>query len=310
MTDMITYLPRTPGPGETIAGEQFELGCGGKGANQAVMASRLGAGVVMVNSVGDDVFGEMALANFRRAGIDTTHVSRAPGCSTGAAPIWVEPDGTNRIVVVPGANECMEPAQAVNALTTLDRVDLALGQLEIPQRVTAAGLRAARERGALTVLNPAPAANLDPALLNVVDWLVPNETEFAVLAHAAGIPAHGLIEDGAIVRLGQALGTRLAVTLGARGVAILRTDGHVTRMTPPEVSARDSTGAGDAFVGALCYGLAAGTDEAEAAWLGCRCAAISVTRHGTQKSFPTYEELTGASDTQSDGGSAGQAMRG
>ncbi|WP_218952229.1 ribokinase [Amycolatopsis anabasis] len=293
MIDMIAYLQRTPAAGETIAGEEFALGFGGKGANQAVMARLLGAEVVMVNSLGDDVFAEMTLANFAEHGIDTTHVTRVAGCSSGVAPIWVEADGTNRIVVVAGANARMTEEQARGAVTGLPRLDLVLGQFEIPQEVTTAAFRAARSRGAVTVLNPAPAARVAPELLAVTDWILPNETEFADLARSFGLAVSG-IDDPAIVALAGALGTRLAVTLGERGAAVLGADGHVHRIAPPEVTARDTTGAGDAFVGAFGYALASGRDELAAARLGCACASASVTRPGTQKSFPTGDSLHSA----------------
>ena len=172
--DLVAYSTRMPGPGETVIGERFELGFGGKGANQAVMARLLGADVAMVNSLGDDVFGDMTMRNFERLGIDTTYLARVPG-SSGVAPIWVEPDGTNRIIVISGANDALTPDDAAAAIDTLDRVDIVLGQLEIPQAATAAAFNAAVARGAVTILNPAPAAALDLLLLAATDWLIPNE---------------------------------------------------------------------------------------------------------------------------------------
>ena len=179
MIDMMTYAERVPAAGETLVGERFSQGFGGKGANQAVMASRLGAAVAMVNCVGDDVFGDMTLENLTREGIDVTSVSRVAGVSSGVAPIWVEADGTNRIIVVPGANNHVSPEQARTAVEAAAEVHLVLGQFEIPQAATASAFAAGRRRGAVTVLNPAPAAELSPALLEVTDWLIPNEVEFA-----------------------------------------------------------------------------------------------------------------------------------
>src|SRR5262245_41285169 len=175
MVDLVAYADRLPTRGETVVGRSFALGFGGKGANQAVMASRLGARVSMVNCLGLDVFGDMTLANFEREGIDVTHVTRTAEAASGVAPIWVEPDGANRIVVVPGANEHLRPEDAARAVAETDAVDVVLGQLEIAQDVTTAAFAAGRERGALTVLNPAPAATLAPELLTATDWLVPNE---------------------------------------------------------------------------------------------------------------------------------------
>ncbi len=279
MIDLIAYTPRIPAPGETLVGDRFQMGFGGKGANQAVMASLLGADVAMVNCLGDDAYGDMTLDNFAAYGIDTTHVHRVPGAS-GVAPIWVEPDGTNRIVIVPGANQAMTPQQAVTAVDALAPVAVVLGQLEIPQEVTAAAFAAARERGAVTVLNPAPAAPLQPELAEHSAWLVPNEGEFRLLAGSEPT-------DEALVSFAERARVRLVVTLGAEGAALVTDDGTVIRHAADTVEAVDTTGAGDAFVGAFAFGLAVGFDEERAVRLGLRCATESVTRPGTQMSFPS-----------------------
>jgi ribokinase len=288
MIDMMTYAERVPAAGETLVGDRFAQGFGGKGANQAVMASRLGARVAMVNCVGDDIFGEMILENLSREGVDVTSVNRVAGVSSGVAPIWVEADGTNRIIVVPGANDHVSPEQGRDAVEGAREVQLVLGQFEIPQESTASAFAAARRRGALTVLNPAPAAELSAALLEVTDWLIPNEVEFGNLAHACGV--EGRIDDDAITTVAAKTTGRLVVTLGAAGAAVCEND-RVTRVAAPPVLALDTTGAGDAFVGAFAYGIAHGLSAVAAAELGCRCAAVGVTRHGTQTSFPTVEEL-------------------
>jgi ribokinase len=168
-------------------------------------------------------------------------------------------------------------------------VQLVLGQLEIPQAATTAAFAAARRRGALTVLNPAPAAELSPALLEVTDWLIPNEVEFSQLANACGVGGDR-VDDDVVTAVAAKTTGRLVVTLGAAGAAVCESD-RVTRLAAPRVRAVDTTGAGDAFVGAFAYGLAHGLSAVAAAELGCRCAGISVTRHGTQTSFPTVEEL-------------------
>jgi ribokinase len=277
--DLVAYSSRIPGPGETVIGDRFVMGFGGKGANQAVMAARLGAAVWMVGRVGDDTYGEMTLDNFERQGVATNHVARVPG-SSGVAPIWVEPDGTNRIIVISGANDALTPDDAAAAIDTLDRVDVVLGQLEIPQTATAAAFNAAVARGAVTILNPAPAAALDLLLLAATDWLIPNEVEFAALS--GGEPP----TDASMLAVAARIGRRLVVTLGAAGAALVTTDGGVERVAADPVEALDTTGAGDAFVGAFGYGLAAGLSELEAVRLGVRCASDSVTRPGTQSSFP------------------------
>jgi ribokinase len=277
--DLVAYSSRIPGPGETVIGERFAMGFGGKGANQAVMAARLGAAVSMVGRVGDDTYGEMTLANFETQGVGVKHLARVPG-SSGVAPIWVEPDGTNRIIVIAGANDALTPDAAAAAIDTLDRVDVVLGQLEIPQAASAAAFNAAVARGAVTILNPAPAAVLDFALLAATDWLIPNEIEFAALAEGEA-PT-----DATMLAFAARIGRRVVVTLGAAGAALVTADGRVERVAADSVEALDSTGAGDAFVGAFGYGLAAGLQEIDAVRLGVRCASDSVTRPGTQSSFP------------------------
>jgi ribokinase len=279
MIDLISYAARIPGPGETLIGDRFQMGFGGKGANQAVMARLLGADVAMINCLGDDVYGDMTLENFASFGIDTAHIHRVGG-SSGVAPIWVEPDGTNRIIIVPGANHDLTAEQATRAIDELADVAVVVGQLEIPQDVTAAGFSAARRRGAITLLNPAPAAALTSELIAVSDWLTPNEVEFEMLA---GAPA---TEDAALRDYACDTGTRLIVTLGDAGCALVSHGGEVVRVGGPKVEATDTTGAGDAFVGAFAFGLAAGLGELDAIRLGNRCAADSVTRPGTQSSFP------------------------
>jgi ribokinase len=278
--DLIAYAQRAPGPGETVMGDRFQSGFGGKGANQAVMARLLGAEVFFVGALGDDLYATMTLENFERLGVDAAGVMRVAG-SSGVAPIWVEADGTNRIIVVSGANDLVTPGHAAQAVARLERVDVAVGQFEIPQAVTAAGFAAARARGAVTVLNPAPAAPIAPELLAVTDWLIPNEVEFGILSSAAGEAT-----EAAMGAFALRTGTRLVVTLGSRGAALVGTDGSVAHVPAIPVNAIDTTGAGDAFVGAFAVGLAMGLSEEVAVGLGIRCASDSVTRPGTQSSFP------------------------
>lgn len=282
--DLVAYTARVPGAGETVIGDRFVMGFGGKGANQAVMAARLGARVSMVGALGDDVYAGMTVDNLIAQGVDAAHVARVGG-SSGVAPIWVEPDGTNRIIVVPGANGEVDPDAAAVAVRLLGPA-VVIGQLEIPQAVTSAAFRAARELGAVTILNPAPAAALDPALLDDADWLIPNETEFAILA---GIDRLDPSDDAALVAYAGRIRPRLAVTLGSRGAAVVTKAGSVERVPARAVKAVDTTGAGDAFVGAFAFGLAAGLDELTAVRLGIACASDSVTRRGTQSSFATRE---------------------
>jgi ribokinase len=278
MIDLSAYTTRIPAPGETVVGERFTMGFGGKGANQAVMASLLGAEVAMVNCLGDDMYGRLTIENFARFGVNTSNVALIDG-SSGVAEIWVEPDGTNRIIIVPGANLSLTAEDAVAALDELPPAQVVLGQLEVPQEATAAGFRAARARGAITVLNPGPAHEIEPLLLAVSDWLIPNEVELGVLAGNDGLA------DDDLAAYAAASGRRLVVTLGKAGAALVRPDGSVLRLPPDPVVAVDSTGAGDAFVAGFAVGLAAGLDEVDAVRLGIICGSDSVTRPGTQASY-------------------------
>jgi ribokinase len=207
------------------------------------------------------------------------------------APIWVDAAGMNRIIIVPGANLQVPVELALEAVGAL-RPAVVVGQFEIPQAVTAAAFGAARAAGATTVLNPAPAAEIEPSLLAVTDWLVPNEHEFALIG-GGGLDGDEAHEDEAIIDLGRRLGISLVVTLGARGAAILAPGERMERVPAPAVRAVDSTGAGDAFVGAFAVGLALGWPPAAAARLGCANASDSVTRAGTQSSYPTREAAAG-----------------
>jgi len=250
-----------------------------------VMASRMGAKVYMVNTLGDDVFGDTTLNNFKEQGIDTTYVARVSGAS-GVAPIWVEPNGTNRIICVPGANNSMTAAQAESAISALSKAKVVIGQLEIPQTVTIAAFRKAREFGITTILNPAPFAPLSAELVALSDWIIPNETEFAGLNPDGNLPEN----DEEILKVAKALGCRFVVTLGEKGAAFTDKDhSKVVRVTAPKVNAIDTTGAGDSFVGSFAFGLATGFEIEKAVKLGCACASDSVTKLGTQSSYPSKE---------------------
>ncbi len=282
--DVVAYMARVPEPGETVIGGRSSVNVGGKGANQAVMAARLGAAVWLLARVGDDPNGEMALAGLAAEGIETGHVERVAG-PTGTAQIWVARDGTNRIVVIPGANATFLLDEVAISIAAIPMLAVAVGQLEIPQAATEAAFRAAHVSGAVTILNPAPALAITPGLLEASDWLIPNEVEFESLARANGGPADAL-SDAALAAFATLSGTRLVVTLGAGGAALVSPNGEVIRVPADPVTARDTTGAGDAFIGAFAYAIAAGLSEPVALALGVRCGSESVTRHGAQGSFP------------------------
>jgi ribokinase len=287
--DLISYVPRLPALGETLHGSSFRTGFGGKGANQAVMAAKLGAAVTMITKVGQDDFGTSSLDNFRRYGIDVEHVSRTDRASTGVAPIFVDPDGNNAIVIVTGANDLLDADDIAAARPAMREAGVVICQLEIPVEVTAEALRVARAEGTRTILNPAPArADLPEELLRSSDVLCPNQSEAALLT---GLPV-GTVDEAQAAA--AALLTRgpgaVLITLGADGCVVADADG-VTQLPGVAVDAKDTTGAGDAFVGALGCFLARGDGLREAATLANRIAALSVQRQGTQTSFPDRSEL-------------------
>jgi ribokinase len=291
MTDMIVRTPRVPGAGETIEGTSFQLGNGGKGANQAVMAASLGAEVDMVACVGDDAFGGAALDNFAEWRIRTESVRQVPGVSTGVAPILVDEEGQNRIVIVAGANAEMEMDAVDVAFANMAAPDVVLCQLEIPIGCVGRGLHQGRRAGATTILNPAPFKPVAREILSLADWIVPNEVEFEALrSEVLGGPP-GAVDDD-VRRLSGVLGVALAVTCGERGALIFGPGDATTQPVPAtEVNVLDTTGAGDAFAGAFAYALARGAAPALAARFACACASSSVERHGTQSSYPRGPEL-------------------
>jgi ribokinase len=278
MIDLLTYVSVLPERGETVVGERFVLGYGGKGANQAVMAARLGARVTFVNCVGDDLFGEMTRKNLGDRGIDVSRVRPVDGESTGVATIWVEPDGTNRIVIVPGANYALSAADVTAELADVPPAQCVICQLEISHEAVVAALRWGRACKAVTILNPAPAAPLSDELLGLVDWLVPNETEFEILFGARA-------DDANLLRVAANLSGRVVVTLGQGGASTV-VGGGAINCPAPDVDPIDTTGAGDAFVGGLAYAIAQGEEIVSAVSFANWCGAQSTTRYGTQTSFP------------------------
>jgi ribokinase len=287
--DLTFRTPRLPRPGETLAGHGFHLGHGGKGGNQAVMAARLGAHVTLVSRVGRDAFGTHALANYRAAGIDTCHVHADDGLPSGMAAILVDDQARNCILIVPGANQKLTPADVRKAIVPLQSASVLLCQLEVPLETTLEAFRLARAAGLRTVLNPAPAAPLPDELLRLTDLCVPNETELELLT---GRPVRTPDEAEAAARLLHLPATAtVIVTLGARGALVVGPKGR-EQIPAPAVEALDSTGAGDAFVGSLGVYLAEGRPLPEAVRRACAVAALSVTRPGTQASYPSLAEVT------------------
>jgi ribokinase len=281
-TDLVTFSREFPRPGETLFGQNFDLGFGGKGANQAVAARLCGAEVLMVAKVGDDLFGEATIRNFGSFGIDSTHVRIVPGVSTGAATILVEPGGQNRIIVVKGANDQLSAADVDAAADALRAVDTIILQFEIPLETIYHTVRFARAHKIRCIVNPAPALPADLASLTGADYFIPNETEAEILT---GRPVHTLEEAAACANVLLELGfRRVVLTLGARGSLIAGPAGSV-HVPPFAVTALDTTGAGDAFIGSLAVFLAEGAPEKDAVAAANLYAGLSTTRIGTQKSF-------------------------
>ena len=280
--DLTTFADRFPKPGETIFGQKFHLGFGGKGANQAVAARLCGAEVSMIARVGSDLFGPATIENFRKQGIDATYVKQVDGLSSGVAPIFVEPNGQNRILVVKGANDAVRPADVDDAARLLQSVDSIVLQFEIPVETVYYTIRFAREHQIRCILNPAPAHAVDTTALEGLDYFVPNESEAEAIT---GIPvktledarrcAHKLVDGG--IR-------RVIITLGANGSLLASREG-IEHVAPFAVESIDSTGAGDAFIGSFAVFLGEGVSEKEAVLRANLYAALSTTGVGTQKSF-------------------------
>jgi ribokinase len=280
--DLTTFTDRFPKPGETIFGQKFDLGFGGKGANQAVAARLSGAEVFMVARVGSDLFGPATIENFRKQGIDPTHVKQVEGLSSGVAPIFVEPNGQNRILVVKGANDALKPADVDAAAEMLKSVDCIVLQFEIPVETVYYTIEFARKNGIRCILNPAPAQPVDIAALKDLDYFVPNESEAETITGSAVKNvddakkcAEKLIAGGI---------QRVIITLGANGSLLASRDGS-EHVAPFAVNSVDSTGAGDAFIGSFAVFLGEGVPEKEAVRRANLYAGLSTTGVGTQKSF-------------------------
>jgi len=289
MVDLITYVDRMPLRGETVEAPSFEMGHGGKGANQAIAAAKLGAEVLMVTKVGDDMFADNTIRNLQQFGVDTTHVGRVAGKSSGVAPIMVEPSGENSILIIKGANNDLLPADVERAAADLKTCDLILLQLEVPLETVYAALAFGKAHNVPTLLNPAPATpDLDRRKVCDASFFIPNETELAILT-GMPIETEAQIAEAARSLIAQGVGT-VIVTMGARG-ALLATPTQTERIAPIAVKAVDTTGAGDAFVGSFARYFAAGETLQFALGHAVRYAADSVTRRGTQKAYATESEF-------------------
>ena len=281
--DLVVRAPHLPQPGETILGRDFKTFLGGKGANQAVAASRLGGHVKLIGRVGNDAFGAELLRTLQNDRVDTTFVHCDTAAPSGVALITVEDAGQNTIVVASGANAKLTPAEVDAAEAAFNGAAVLLLQLEIPPATVLRAIEVAKKQRVRVLLNPAPAQPLDVELLSQVDYLVPNQIELALLTQTDSVP------EG-VARL-QALGVKhVVVTLGGEGVAVCEAE-KTDRLAAHPVNVVDTTAAGDAFVGSFAVALTEGRSTREAAEWGNAAGALAVTRAGAQPSLPTRAEL-------------------
>lgn len=283
MLDLITYIERMPKEGETIVAPRFEMGFGGKGANQAVAAALLGARVAMVTKVGSDMFGPNTKRNFENLGIDTTFVESVPGVSSGVAPIFVDKNSKNSILIIKGANEFLKPADVDKAKDLILSSDLVVLQLEIDLETVYHTIALCEANEIPVILNPAPAdPRLDAGKIRGVAFFAPNETELQTLT---GMPTESLEEIKVAARSLLAKGIRqVIVTLGDKG-SLLLADGQEVLVPAHKVKSVDSTGAGDAFIGCFATYLIETGDVVKAIETANKYAAFSTMKPGTQKSF-------------------------
>lgn len=289
MVDLVTYIDRMPREGETLEAPSFDMGFGGKGANQAVAAARLGAEVMMISRVGDDMFGPNTIQNFKDNGIDDRYVAQVPGVSSGVAPIFVDSSSSNSILIIKGANKHLTPADVDEAIDDLRKCSLIVMQLEIEIETVYHVIELGVRENIPVLLNPAPAMpDLDMEKIGKLTMFVPNETELAILT---GKPvetidqiknaARGLVDEGVKV---------VIVTMGEKGSLLVTSEG-VHEIDCPTIQARDTSGAGDAFIGcfAACYvetcDLLKSMNEASI------YASMSTLKPGTQKSYGDIKEF-------------------
>lgn len=286
--DLVVRTARRPAPGETVPGDEFRIIPGGKGANQAVAAARLGGKVAMLGRVGDDTFGQSLVSSLRAARVHTSRVLSTPGVPTGTALIIVEHSGQNSIVVVAGANGLLSPADVEAAAELIASAKVLMLQLEIPLDTVRKAVELAHNRGVTVLLDPAPAQPLPPELLRQVDIITPNENEAAVLTgrpvndlKSAKLAASDLLRQGA---------NRVLIKLGPRG-ALLAEGNRFEHSQGFPVEAVDTTAAGDAFAGGLAVALVEGKDLSNAVTFANAVGALSVTRFGAQTSMPSRPEV-------------------
>ncbi len=287
--DLIVRTPRIPAPGETILGHTFSTAPGGKGANQAVAAAKLGAPVKLIGRVGADDFGKQLRSQLNAVGVDAQFVFEDAQAATGVALISVDDQGQNSIIVAPGANGRVTRQDVDSAREAIRAARVVIAQLEIPLDSVTYALRVAHDAGALTILNPAPARQLSSELLQNVDVIVPNETEAAQLT---GIPVHDFDSATQAAHALQQMSARtVIITLGEKGALWLNENAVAQQVMPFQVQVVDTTAAGDAFVGALGVALAREQDWETSLRTASAAGALAATKLGAQPSLPTRAEV-------------------
>lgn len=287
-TDMVIKSPRIPVPGETILGGKFFMNPGGKGANQAVAAARLGGDVVFVAKIGNDIFGQEAVQGFKDAGINTGYIAVDPELPSGVATIMVDDHGENCIAVASGANNSLSAMDVDLAMDQIDAADVLLMQLETPMETIEYVASLGHEKGKVVILNPAPAQALSDDLLAMLDVITPNETEAELLTGVKVETLDDAKAASAVLRK-KGVGT-VIITLGSQG-AFVDSESFSGLVPVREVNVVDTTAAGDTFNGALAVGMAGGSGIEEAVLFANEAATISVTRLGAQASAPSLEEV-------------------
>jgi ribokinase len=289
MVDLISYIDKMPKEGETLEAPDFEIGCGGKGANQAVAAAKMGSKVMMVTKVGDDLFADNTIQNLENYGIDTEFTNKVSGSSSGVAPIFVDPESKNRILIIKGANQHLLPEDVDRAAEKLKTCSLIVLQLEVPLPTVYRAIEVGNNNGIPVILNPAPASkNLNFEFVCKSDFFIPNESELEILT---GMPVESdeQVEAAASVLIEKGV-KDVIVTMGSRGVMWITKDATQV-VESHKVKAIDTTGAGDAFIGCFAHYIAKNGDVLQAIKIATAFAALSVTKRGTQSSYPTPEEV-------------------
>ena len=287
-TDMVVKTEKLPLPGETVIGGTFFMNPGGKGANQAVAAARLGGRVTFIARVGADLFGSQALQQFQKENIDTRFVTQDPEHPSGVALIGVDRQGENTIIVAPGSNRQLNVKDVANAFESIEEKSIILIQLEIPQETVEFAILSGKKKNCDVILNPAPVQPVDDNALRNLSIITPNETEAEMLT---GIRITDLkTAEQAARQLHQSGVQNVIITLGSKG-AFVSTGSNGKLVAAPKVTAVDTTAGGDCFNGALAVALAEGMKIEEAVGFACKAASLSVTRMGAQSSMPYRKEV-------------------